>query len=61
MFRMCYMIEFSTETEAMFEELGFAGFNYEVKTVCNSYFEITFDTDSIDRVCELQEIMQWYV
>lgn len=58
----CYIIEYSTENEAMFEQLDEYGFNYHCEEHWSApgYMEIYIDCYEHE-IRDLEEIMKWYV
>lgn len=61
MFDKCYIVEINSSLESMFEDLADAGFDYALKQVDNSHYEITFELYSICEAREVMNIMKWYV
>lgn len=56
----CYLIEWNTENETLFDDLIAARFDFSVRTLTDAMFEITFTVDEL-RLRDLEAIMAWYV
>lgn len=54
-----YFIEYSTENEAMFDELGVMGYSYDTEDWGDRFLITVWVPD--DEVVILEDIMKWYV
>ena len=63
MFDKCYLVDVSTELVPLFDELRANGFAWTMRAYADStdVIEMTFRYLTPVRVCELNNIMRWYV
>lgn len=56
----CYIVEWNTENETLFDDLRSFGFRFSFTFINEDYFEITITVREKD-LRDLEGIMQWYV
>lgn len=60
MVEKCYIVEWNTENENLFDDLRSFGFRFSFVFIDKNYFEITIVVREED-LRDLENIMQWYV